>query len=227
MDQHNQKNTVDEIDQRIIEALQQDGRRPFTKIAADLSISEASVRQRVANLINTQVMQIVAITNPIKLGFSLASMIGIRVSGDRLLEAAREISTFEEVIYLIICTGSFDLLAEVVCRDNDHLLSFLTEKLYKVQGVQQAETFMYLRVCKHQSMHINVEKCETMHCPGKPGCPYCTHVKTRRRCTRNDGNASHGHNIAGTLPYRASFGQRGLRTCLFRDRAENKSAIRY
>ena len=148
MDQHNHKNSVDEIDQRIIEALQQDGRRPFTKIAADLGISEASVRQRVANLINTQVMQIVAITNPIKLGFSLASMIGIRVSGDRLLEAAQEIATFEEVIYLIICTGSFDLLAEVVCRDNDHLLSFLTEKLYKVQGVQQAETFMYLRVCK-------------------------------------------------------------------------------
>ena len=148
MDQHDQKNAIDEIDQRIIEALQQDGRRPFTRIATDLGISEASVRQRVANLINTQVMQIVAITNPIKLGFSLASMIGIRVSGDRLLEAAREISTFEEVIYLIICTGSFDLLAEVVCRDNDHLLSFLTEKLYKVQGVQQAETFMYLRVCK-------------------------------------------------------------------------------
>ena len=148
MDQHNQKNAIDDIDQRIIEALQQDGRRPFTKIAIDLGISEASVRQRVANLISNQVMQIVAITNPIKLGFSLASMIGIRVSGERLLEAAREISTFEEVTYLIICTGSFDLLAEVVCRDNDHLLSFLTEKLYKVQGVQQAETFMYLRVCK-------------------------------------------------------------------------------
>ena len=132
MDQHNNKNSIDEIDQHIIEALQMDGRRPFTKIAADLGISEASVRQRVANLINTQVMQIVAITNPIKLGFSLASMIGIRVSGDRLLEAAQEISTFDEVIYLIICTGSFDLLAEVVCRDNDHLLSFLTQKLYKV-----------------------------------------------------------------------------------------------
>ena len=148
MDQHNNKNSIDEIDQRIIEALQMDGRRPFTRIAADLGISEASVRQRVANLINNQVMQIVAITNPIKLGFSLASMIGIRVSGDRLLEATQEISTFDEVIYLIICTGSFDLLAEVVCRDNDHLLSFLTEKLYKVQGVKQAETFMYLRVCK-------------------------------------------------------------------------------
>lgn len=149
MVQHNNnKNPIDDIDQRIIEALQQDGRRPFTKIAADLGISEASVRQRVANLINNQVMQIVAVTNPIKLGFSLASMIGIRVSGDRLLEVAQEISAFDEVIYLILCTGSFDILAEVVCRDNDHLLSFLTEKLYKVQGVQQAETYMYLRVCK-------------------------------------------------------------------------------
>ncbi len=148
MDQHNNKTIIDELDQRIIEALQQDGRRPFTRIAADLGISEASVRQRVANLINNQVMQIVAVTNPIKLGFSTASMIGIRVSDDRLLEVAQEISAFDEVIYLIICTGSFDLLAEVVCRDNDHLLKFLTEKLYKVPGVLQAETYMYLRVCK-------------------------------------------------------------------------------
>ncbi len=148
MDQHSNKNSVDEIDQRIIEALQQDGRRPFTKIAADIGISEASVRQRVAHLINTQVMQIVAITNPVKLGFTMASMIGIRVSGERLLEAAQEISAFDEVIYLILCAGSFDILAEVVCRDNDHFLKFLTEKLYKVQGVQQAETYMYLRVYK-------------------------------------------------------------------------------
>jgi Lrp/AsnC family transcriptional regulator, regulator for asnA, asnC and gidA len=152
MDQNNSKNAIDEIDQRIIEALQLDGRRPFTKLAAELGISEASVRQRVANLINTRVMQIVAITNPVKLGFSQASMIGIRVSGDRLMEVANEISSFDEVIYLIICAGSFDLLAEVVCRDNDHLLSFLTEKLYKVQGVQQTETFMYLRVCKQNNL---------------------------------------------------------------------------
>jgi len=149
MEQHNNnKHPIDEIDQRIIEALQQDGRRPFTKIAADLGISEASVRQRVSNLINNQVMQIVAVTNPIKLGFSLASMIGIRVSSDRLLEVAQEVSEFDEVIYLIVCTGRFDMLAEVVCRDNDHLLKFLTEKLYKVPGVQQAESYMYLRVCK-------------------------------------------------------------------------------
>jgi len=148
MDSHSTRSSVDEIDQRIIEALQQDGRRPFTKIAADIGISEASVRQRVAHLINTQVMQIVAVTNPIKLGYTMASMIGIRVSGERLLEVAQEISAFEEVIYLILCTGSFDMLAEVVCQDNDHFLRFLTEKLYKIHGVQQAETYMYLRVYK-------------------------------------------------------------------------------
>ncbi len=154
MDQHNNhnKNTIDEIDERIIEALQQDGRRAFTKIASDLGISEASVRQRVANLINNQVMQIVAVTNPIKLGFSLASMIGIRASGERLLEVAQAISEFDEVIYLILCTGRFDILAEIVCRNNDHLLHFLTEKLYKVPGVLQAETFIYLRVCKQNDL---------------------------------------------------------------------------
>jgi Lrp/AsnC family transcriptional regulator for asnA, asnC and gidA len=148
MDQQISKTPIDEVDQRIIEALQQDGRRPFTRIAADLGISEASVRQRVAQLVNTEVIQIAAVTNPVKLGFSLASMVGIRVEGSRLLEVAREIAEFDEVIYLIICTGRFDLLAEVVCRDNDHFLSFLTNKLYKVSGLVQAETSMYLRVIK-------------------------------------------------------------------------------
>ncbi len=162
MDLHNNKNAIDEIDQRIIEALQQDGRRPFTKIAADLGISEASVRQRVSHLINTQVMQIVAVTNPVKPGFSMASMIGIRVSGERLLEAAEEIAAFDEVIYLILCTGRFDLLAEVVCRDNDHFLSFLTEKLYKIPGVQLAETYTYLRVCKDTWSAVDISRKRAM-----------------------------------------------------------------
>src|SRR5258708_31770757 len=101
MDQNTNKNSIDEIDQKIIDALQIDGRRPFTKLAAELGISEASVRQRVSHLINTQVMQIVAVTNPVKLGYSMAGMIGIRVTGERLFEVAEQISAFEEVIYLI------------------------------------------------------------------------------------------------------------------------------
>jgi Lrp/AsnC family transcriptional regulator, regulator for asnA, asnC and gidA len=153
MDQHNSKTATDEIDQKIIAALRSDGRRPFTKMAAELGISEASVRQRVANLINTHSMQVVAVTNPVKFGYTSAGMIGIRVVGDRLLEVAEQISAFDEVTYLIICTGSFDLLAEVVCQDNDHLLHFLTEKLSRVQGVQQTETFLSLRVCKNRAQY--------------------------------------------------------------------------
>src|SRR6267378_8026947 len=139
----NDKNSIDEIDQSIIEALQIDGRRPFTKLAAELGISEASVRQRVASLINTHVMQIVAVTNPVKLGYSTAGMIGIHIAGNRLFEAAEAIAAFDEVIYLIICAGRFDVIAEVVCRDNDHLLQFLAEKLGKVEGVQRTETLSY------------------------------------------------------------------------------------
>src|SRR5436305_12290014 len=93
-------------------------------------------------------MQIVAVTNPIKLGFSLASMIGIRVSGDRLLEVAQEISAFDEVIYLILCTGRFDMLAEIVCRDNDHLLNFLTRNSNKVRVLQRAEPERNCRLAK-------------------------------------------------------------------------------
>lgn len=148
MDQNTNKNVTDETDQRIIEALRLDGRRPFTKIAADLGISEASVRQRVAHLINNEVMQIVAVTNPMKMGYSHASMLGIHIAGEQLLAVMEEIAQFDEVIYLILCSGRFDALAEVVCQDSDHFLQFLTEKLYKIPGVQKAETLTYLRVCK-------------------------------------------------------------------------------
>jgi Lrp/AsnC family transcriptional regulator, regulator for asnA, asnC and gidA len=148
MDQSNNKIVTDEIDQRIIEALRLDGRRPFTKIAADLGISEASVRQRVAHLINIEVMQIVAVTNPMKMGYNHASMLGIHIAGAQLLEAMEEIARFDEVIYLILCSGRFDALAEVVCQDSDRFLQFLAEKLYKVPGVQKAETLTYLRVFK-------------------------------------------------------------------------------
>lgn len=142
------KQTIDEVDKRIIEVLQQDGRRPFTQIARDLGLSEAAVRQRVQNLIEDKVMQIVAVTDPLMVGFQLAAMVGIRADGGRLFEIAETIARFDEVTYLLICTGAFDMLAEVVCEDNEHLLRFLTEKLYCVEGVQRGEIFVYLRVYK-------------------------------------------------------------------------------
>lgn len=170
MDLQTTKNTIDEIDQRIIEALQQDGRRPFTKIAADLGISEASVRQRVSHLINTHVIQIVAVTNPVKLGFSMASMIGIRVAGERLLEAAQEIAEFDEVIYLILCTGRFDLLAEVVCRDNDHFLQFLTENSIK---------YPVSNLPKHTLICVCANKMIGLFSPRHASPPHLLHTRDR------------------------------------------------
>lgn len=139
---------ITELDRRIIEHLQADGRRAFTQIAAELGVSEAAVRARTNRLIDRGILQIVAVTDPIKLGFRQEAMIGVRCQADRLLDVAAEINEFPEVDYLVISAGSYDLLVEVVCEDTEALLSFLAEKLRRVEGVRETETFVYLRVVK-------------------------------------------------------------------------------
>ncbi len=139
---------ITELDKRIIEHLQVDGRRAFTQIAADLGVSEAAVRARTNRLIERGILQIVGVTDPLKLGFHQEAMIGVRCQADRLLEVAAEINEFPEVDYLVVSAGSYDLLVEVVCEDTDALLRFLTEKLRRVEGVRETETFVYLRVMK-------------------------------------------------------------------------------
>jgi Lrp/AsnC family transcriptional regulator for asnA, asnC and gidA len=139
---------ISQLDKRIIEHLQGDGRRPFTRIAADLGVSEAAVRARANRLIERGILQVVGVTDPLKLGFSQQAMIGIRCQADRLMEVAQTISGFPEVSYLVVTAGSYDLLVEVVCEDNDALLHFLTHRLRQVEGVREAETFVYLRTVK-------------------------------------------------------------------------------
>lgn len=139
---------ITELDKRIIEHLQQDGRRPFTQIAADLGVSEASVRARTNRLIERDILQIVGVTDPLKLGFQQQAMIGVRCQADRLMEVARTVGAFPEVSYLVVTAGSYDLLVEVVCEDNDALLQFLTHRLRQVEGVRETETFVYLRLMK-------------------------------------------------------------------------------
>jgi Lrp/AsnC family transcriptional regulator, regulator for asnA, asnC and gidA len=139
---------ISDLDKRIIEHLQDDGRRPFTRIAADLGVSEAAVRARTNRLIERGILQIVGVTDPLKLGFQQQAMIGVVCQADRLLEVAESIRGFPEVDYLVITAGSYDLLVEVVCEDNDDLLRFLTDKLRRVEGVRSTETFVYLRNLK-------------------------------------------------------------------------------
>ncbi len=139
---------IDEIDRRIIATLKTDGRTPFSTIARRLGVSPGTVRQRVQRLRDEGVIQIVAVTNPILLGFHTVAMIGVKADGHRLREIAHRIAQFEEVIYLVLTTGGYDLVMEVVCRNNAHLLEFLTEKLHTVEGVKDSETFIYLDIVK-------------------------------------------------------------------------------
>ena len=118
---------VSALDKRIIEHLQQDGRRPFTQIAADLGVSEAAVRARTNRLVERGIIQVVGVTDPLKLGFQQQAMIGVRCERDRLLQVAEAVSAFAEVDYVVITAGAFDLLIEVVCENNEALLRFLTE----------------------------------------------------------------------------------------------------
>jgi Lrp/AsnC family transcriptional regulator for asnA, asnC and gidA len=139
---------VSALDKRIIEHLQQDGRRPFTQIAADLGVSEAAVRSRTNRLVERGILQVVGVTDPLKLGFHLQAMIGIRCEADRLMAVADAAAAFPEVDYVVIAAGSYDLLIEVVCEDNESLLRFLVERLRTIDGVRDTETFVYLRMVK-------------------------------------------------------------------------------
>lgn len=138
---------LDDVSKAIIEQLQQDGRRPYATIGKAVGLSEAAVRQRVSRLLDTGVMQIVAVTDPMQVGFNREAMIGIEVDGD--IEAVADvIEKMPEVDYLVITAGSFDILLEVVCEDDEALLEVINRKIRALPGVRRTETFMYLKLRK-------------------------------------------------------------------------------
>jgi Lrp/AsnC family transcriptional regulator, regulator for asnA, asnC and gidA len=94
------------------------------------------------------VLRVVAITNPLRMGYQTMALIGIKADGTNLLEIADKIAALDEVIYLIVVSGAFDIMIEIVCRDQNHLLQFLTERLYKIEGVRETESFMHLKIVK-------------------------------------------------------------------------------
>jgi Lrp/AsnC family transcriptional regulator for asnA, asnC and gidA len=137
---------LDDVSRAIIEQLQEDGRRPYARIAAAVGLSEAAVRQRVQRLLDTGVMQIVAVTDPMQVGFSRQAMIGVNVRGDTRV-VADALAAFDEVDYVVISAGSLDLLVEVVCTDDSQLLDTVS-RIRAVDGVESTETFVYLGLRK-------------------------------------------------------------------------------
>lgn len=138
---------LDKIDRAIIERLQTDGRAPYTKLSAAVGLSEAAVRQRVQRLLEMGVMQVVAVTDPLQLGYRRMAMIGVTAEGD-LTTLAEKIAGIAEVSYVVVTAGSFDLLVEAVVEDDERLLDFVNDRLRALPGVRTTETFIYLRIQK-------------------------------------------------------------------------------
>ena len=138
---------LDEFDKQIITELQQDGRRSYSAMARAVGLSEAAVRQRVKRLLDDQVIQVVAVTDPLRLGFGLVAFVAIRVKGD-IREVADALAAIPEVDYVVLAAGRYDLLLEVVCVDQQHLLRLLNEQVRPVPGVSELETFISLGLHK-------------------------------------------------------------------------------
>ena len=139
---------MDKTDFEIIALLQSDGRKPFTEIANSIGISEGTVRNRVSRLIDDKIIQIVGIADPIKLGCHAPALIGVSIQPPLIDKVAAEISNFDEVSYLIMVSGEFDLFVEVRCKDRNHLVEFLNHKLSMVDGVTRTQSFMILHTYK-------------------------------------------------------------------------------
>ncbi len=139
---------MDELDYAILAHLQQDGRKPFTEIAKALHVTEGTVRNRVARLVEENVVRIIGLVDPHRTGINAPAMVGIHVHPAHLDQALEEIAAIPEVSYLLLVTGEYDLLVEVMCRDRDHLARVLKDRISKVTGVQRTWTSMILQVYK-------------------------------------------------------------------------------
>ena len=138
---------LDDVAKAIIEQLQQDGRRSYAAIGKQVGLSEAAVRQRVQRLLESGVMQIVAVTDPMQLGFARQAMVGVRTSGP-LQPIADALSAIDEIDYVVVTAGSFDLLVEVVCESDEALFDLISDQIRRLPGVEGTETFMYLQLRK-------------------------------------------------------------------------------
>jgi Lrp/AsnC family transcriptional regulator for asnA, asnC and gidA len=140
--------TLDEHDKQIIGALQADGRRPWARIAGDTGLSESAVRYRVQRLEKAGILQVVGIADPLRIGFDLMALVGVKVRPGELGEVCEALSEFPEASYVAATAGSFDVIVELICRDTAHFTEVLTERLHRIDGVTSTESFLVLQIHK-------------------------------------------------------------------------------
>ena len=142
------KEELDTVDLAIVRYLQQDGRMTFVTIAEELGITESTVRRRVTSLLDSGIMQVAAILNPAKIGFTTVAMIGIKVERHRAEDIVRTLASMTDVRYLAVSTGKYDLIIEVVQQSNERLLDFLVDTLEDIPGILRTDTHLILKLSK-------------------------------------------------------------------------------
>jgi Lrp/AsnC family transcriptional regulator for asnA, asnC and gidA len=147
-DLRKRRQPLDDLDKAIIKALQVDGRRPYAQIGRELEVPEATVRQRADRLISRGVVQVVGVTDPLAMGFRQPALIGLRVDPARIDEVADRVAALDEVTYVVMTAGRFDVICEVVCVDNEDLLRVLAGSFGGIEGIRSTETMVELRFVK-------------------------------------------------------------------------------
>jgi Lrp/AsnC family transcriptional regulator, regulator for asnA, asnC and gidA len=142
------KPDLDEIDLAIIQMLREDGRRAYSSIAQDLGLAPSTVQQRATRLLDSGVLTIKAMVHPADLDHPVIAMVAVKANGAYLSSAAEALALIPEVRWTVICAGSYDIMVEVVCRDNRHLLSLISDCLATIEGVRETVTFLYLDIVK-------------------------------------------------------------------------------
>jgi Lrp/AsnC family transcriptional regulator, regulator for asnA, asnC and gidA len=139
---------LDDLDREIISALQSDGRRSYSEIARGLGISESSVRYRVQRLRKASILQVVGIADPLRIGFDIMALIGVKVGRGHLNDVCRAVAQFPESSYVAVTAGAFDLFVEVICRNTAHFSEVLTQRLQTTEGVLETQSFLVLEIHK-------------------------------------------------------------------------------
>lgn len=139
---------LDDVDRRIIGALQAEGRRPYSRIAADAGVSESVVRYRVQRLEQAGILQVVGIADPLRIGFDRMALIGLKVRPGTIHDVCEAVTALPETSYVAATAGSFDVIVEVICRDTAHFTELLTKRLHLVDGIVATESFLVLEIHK-------------------------------------------------------------------------------
>ena len=139
---------LDAVSKKIVEQLQQDGRRSYSAMARAVGLSEAAVRQRVSKMLDDRILKIVAVTNPLELGFPRQAMVHVKADQD-LLGTADRLAEIPEVDYCVVTSGRWDIIIELVCEDDDHLLRVITT-IRRTEGVRETDTLTYLSLRKQE-----------------------------------------------------------------------------